>query len=307
MAGKSPGRSSEGKRKNNGRKAHNNNSGRNGGRHNNSGRGGRGRRRGRERGRGRGRGGGRGNNHDQKYQLKNVTCYNCDQKGHYSSECKAPKKNGNEHSNMVSKAYFKNLFQSSLKEMLTKKEKHKKGKYSTDMDEASLDMNVFDMFTGEHNEFVSKHYDDSKSITNKFFHSEQTNKPDKCYLKDNNIDKYDEIDYPFSKIIKVKHDPEEAPEKKPVQYTADIIVEIKNRDGTVVPIRTLLDTGTTSTIILRELMGKGRALTNTKKRIKWKKLGGTFTTNYESLLDLKFPEISTSKVVTWQAHVDDKT
>jgi hypothetical protein len=57
MAGESPGRSSEGKRKNNERKANNNNIGRNGGRHNNSGRGGR--------GQGRGRGGGRGNNHDQ--------------------------------------------------------------------------------------------------------------------------------------------------------------------------------------------------------------------------------------------------
>jgi hypothetical protein len=78
------------------------------------------------------------------------------------------------------------------------------------------------------------------------------------------------------------------------------------KDGTVVPMRTLLDTGTTSTIILREFVGKFRAHTNTKKRTKWKALGGTFTTNYESLFDFKFPEISTSKVVTWQAHVDDK-
>jgi hypothetical protein len=45
----------------------------------------------------------------------------------------------------------------------------------------------------------------------------------------------------------------------------------------------------------------------TKKRTKWKMLGGTFTTNYESLLNLKFLKISISKVVTWQAHVDDKT
>jgi hypothetical protein len=29
--------------------------------------------------------------------------------------------------------------------------------------------------------------------------------------------------------------------------------------------------------------------------------------NYESLLDFKFPELSNIKVVTWQAHVDDKT
>jgi hypothetical protein len=77
--------------------------------------------------------------------------------------------------------------------------------------------------------------------------------------------------------------------KKTVQYTADIIVAIKNRDGTVVPIRALLDTGTTSTIILREFVGKGRARTNTKKRTKWKSLGGTFTTYYESLLDFKPP------------------
>jgi hypothetical protein len=52
-------------------------------------------------------------------------------------------------------------------------------------------------------------------------------------------------------------------------------------------------------------VGKGISRANTKKRTKWKTLEGTFTTNYESLLDLKFPEISTSKVVTWQAHVDD--
>jgi hypothetical protein len=172
------------------------------------------------------------------------------------------------------------------------------------MDEESLDMNLFDMFTGKHNEFVSKNYDDSKSITTKFFHFEQTNKPDKYYLKDNNNDNYDEIAYPFSKRIRLKHDLKEAPEKKPVQYTADIIVEIKNRDGTVVPIRALIDTGAKSTIILINMLGKGRAYTNTKKITKWKTLGGNFTTNYESLLDFKFPEISTSKVVTWQSHVD---
>jgi hypothetical protein len=87
---------------------------------------------------------------------------------------------------MVSKVDFKNLFQSSIKEMLTKREKQKKEKDSTDMDEESLDMRVFDMFTGKQNEFVNKNYDDSMSITNKLFHFEQTNEPDKCYLKDNN-------------------------------------------------------------------------------------------------------------------------
>jgi hypothetical protein len=66
----------------------------------------------------------------------------------------------------------------------------------------------------------------------------------------------------------------------------------------VVPVRYYLDTGTTATIILRESVGKSRSQTNTKKIIKWKTLGGTFTTNYESLMDFKFPELVTSKVVT---------
>jgi hypothetical protein len=82
------------------------------------------------------------------------------------------------------------------------------------MDEESWDMNIFDMFTGKHNELVSKNYDDSTSITNKLFHFEHINKPDECYFKDNNNDNYHEISYPFSKRIKLKHEAEEAPEKK---------------------------------------------------------------------------------------------
>jgi hypothetical protein len=88
--------------------------------------------------------------------------------------------------------------------MLTKRENQKKEKDSTDMDEESLDMNVFDMFTGKHNEIVSKNDDDSMSITNKLFHFGQTNEPDKCNLKNNNNNNYDEIAYSFSKIIKLK-------------------------------------------------------------------------------------------------------
>jgi hypothetical protein len=114
-------------------------------------------------------------------------------KGHYSLDCKATKTNGNENSNMVSKADFKNLFQSSIDEMLTKREEQKKYKASTDMDEESLDMHVFDMFTGKHNEIVSKNDDDSMSITNNLFHFEQTYEPDKCHLRNNNRNNNDEI------------------------------------------------------------------------------------------------------------------
>jgi hypothetical protein len=134
---------------------------------------------------------------------------------------------------------------------------------------------------GMHTKIVNKSNDDLKSTndTNTFAYSKQYKMTNKSCGDNNYNNDYDELAYHFSKRIKLKHEPEEAQENNPVKYTADIIVEIKNRDGTVVPMRALLDTGTISTIILREFVGKGRARTNTKKRTKWKTLGGTFTTN----------------------------
>jgi hypothetical protein len=190
--------------------------------------------------------------------------------------------------------------------MLTKKEKQAKKKENPEGDDDYLDMNVFEKLTeGKHTKIVNKSNDDLISIndTDTFDYSMQDKMTNNSCEDNSYNNDYDKLAYPFSKRIKLKHDPEKAQENNPVQYTADIIVEIKNRDGTVVPTRALLDTGTRSTIILREFVGKGRARTNTKKITKWKTLGGTFTTNYESLWDFKFPEISTSKV----AHVDDKT
>jgi hypothetical protein len=65
-------------------------------------------------------------------------------KVHYSTDCRAPKKNGNEESNMVSEADSKNLFQYSLKEMLSKKEKQENDKSNMELDDESLDMIFFD-------------------------------------------------------------------------------------------------------------------------------------------------------------------
>jgi hypothetical protein len=79
-----------------------------------------------------------------KYFELNVECFNCGKKGHYSTDCSLPRKNDNEQSSMVSKSDFRNLFQSSLKEMLTKKDKQAKKKENTEGDDDSLDMNVFE-------------------------------------------------------------------------------------------------------------------------------------------------------------------
>jgi hypothetical protein len=136
MAGKMPGKTNEGKRKNNDRNHQNSNGGRSSTRQVNTSRGGHG-----GRGRGRGGSGGRGKNSDH---LKNVECFNSGKKGHYSTDCSLPRKNDNEQSNMVSKPDFKNLFQSSLKEMLTKKDTQAKKKENAEGDDESLDINVFE-------------------------------------------------------------------------------------------------------------------------------------------------------------------
>jgi hypothetical protein len=143
--------------------------------------------------------------------LKNIECFNCGKKGHYSTDCSLPRKNDNEQSNMVSKSDFKTMFQSSLKEMLTKKDKQSKKRIEGDDD--SLDMNVFEkLMEGKHTKIVTKSNDDLISIndTDTFDYSMQDKITHKsCEHNDYNIN-YDELAYSFSKRIKLKHEPEKA-------------------------------------------------------------------------------------------------
>jgi hypothetical protein len=165
MAGKHPNKSNDRKRKSSDKNHQNFNGGRGSNRHGNTARGGRG-----GSGRGRGGRGGRGNNSEH---LQSVECFNCGKKGHYSTDCSLPKKN-NERSNMVSKEDFKNLSQTSMKEMFTKK--NKKAKNNAEGDDDSLDMNVFEkLMEGKQPMFVNENNDDLISIndTNTFDYSMQ--------------------------------------------------------------------------------------------------------------------------------------
>jgi ribosomal protein L13 len=128
--------------------------------------------------------------------LKISGCFNCGKKGHYSTDCSAPKNNDNENSKMVSKADFKNLFQSSLKDMLTKKEKQTKKKDNMEVDDESLHMNIFEkIMESKHTEMMSNDDIDSKSIndTNILSYSKQNNMTDKLCLGNNNNYYYDEL------------------------------------------------------------------------------------------------------------------
>jgi hypothetical protein len=126
---------------------------------------------------------------------------------------------------MVSKEDFKNLFQTSMKEMLTKKDK--KAKNNAEGDDDSLDMNVFlKLMEGKQPMFVNKSNDDLiiSNDTDTFYYSMQDKNTHESIKHNNYSEDYDELAYPFSKRIKLKHEPEKAQENVPEQYTAGSIV-----------------------------------------------------------------------------------
>jgi hypothetical protein len=94
---------------------------------------------------------------------------------------------------------------------------------------------------------------------------------------------------------------------KKTHYSAEVVVEIEDRHGNLVPIRALIDTGTSSSIVLREFVRKGRAKSYKGQTTKWSTLGGVFQTKRKALIDFSLPELSTQKKVTSIFHVDDKT
>jgi hypothetical protein len=106
---------------------------------------------------------------------------------------------------MVSKDDFKNLFQTSMKEMFTKKDK--KAKTSAEGDKDSLDMNVFEkLMEGKQQMFVSENNDDLISIndTNTCDYSMQ-NRCTPGSIKHNDYSNvYDKLAYTFSKKNKTE-------------------------------------------------------------------------------------------------------
>ena len=86
---------------------------------------------------------------------------------------------------------------------------------------------------------------------------------------------------------------------------SEVVGEIVSPEGKIKPIRCLLDSGTTATIVLKSFVGK--KTTMTKEAMKWRTVAGSFKTSHKCDLEFKMPEFSHNKVVTWSAFVDDRT
>jgi transposase InsO family protein len=101
----------------------------------------------------------------------------------------------------------------------------------------------------------------------------------------------------------------EAPLKKQkvAQYSAEIIVEIVDAKNNVVPIRALLDTGTSETILLKPFLAPGCPKGFKGSPVTWKTLGGNFVTHRRAKVQFAFPELSDKKSVAWVVHIDSQT
>ena len=69
--------------------------------------------------------------------------------------------------------------------------------------------------------------------------------------------------------------------------------------------RNTVDTGTTKSIILRSLATLGQVQRSTELP-RWTTMGGEFTTQHVVTLSFRIPDLSTSKMVQWDCHIDNK-
>jgi hypothetical protein len=91
------------------------------------------------------------------------------------------------------------------------------------------------------------------------------------------------------------------------RYSAEIIVEIVDSTNNIVPIRALLDTGTSEMIVLKSYLSLNTIRGYKGAPVKWKTLGGNFETHRQAQIQFAFPELSDKKYITWVTPVDQHT
>ena len=87
----------------------------------------------------------------------------------------------------------------------------------------------------------------------------------------------------------------------------EIVVEVRLKDGSVQLLRTLLDTGTSDTMLLHKFIEPGRISKYKGKTTKWTALGGTYLTKIRALMEFRLPKFSLNKKIQWVCHVDENT
>jgi hypothetical protein len=111
------------------------------------------------------------------------------------------------------------------------------------------------------------------------------------------------LDLFTSNTTTLENDPKR---QKTCHKCTDVLGQIQNGPGSGI-LRILLDTGASSTIILKDAIKgySGNLLRVTPT--KWTTMGGHFITKYKQEINFKLTEFSTSKIIQWICHIDMDT
>ena len=90
-------------------------------------------------------------------------------------------------------------------------------------------------------------------------------------------------------------------------FSPEIVVELNDQNGNLRPIRCLLDTGTSASILLKQYVTRGCSKTKRSESVKWTTMGGIFDTRRKTLIEFSLPEFTTRKKITHLVHVDERT
>jgi hypothetical protein len=96
-------------------------------------------------------------------------------------------------------------------------------------------------------------------------------------------------------------------EAKTVHYSPEIVVEIINKNCEVVPIKALLETGMTGTLLQKQYVAPTTPKAYSGQCVVWNTIEGTFKTKQKVIVTFKFPEFSYNKEIRWKLHVDNVT
>ena len=126
--------------------------------------------------------------------------------------------------------------------------------------------------------------------SNCFIPSTLLNKKKMTEISNSKINNNKEIQWNYAiRSILSNNGPSKQPSTRP---TTEMVVEVISPKGTTRPIRCLLDTGTTRSIVLMDMVTLSQVVTQ-RKATTWQTMSGSLVTNKIAQLVFKLPELST--------------
>mmetsp|Transcript_2824 Transcript_2824/g.7823 ORF Transcript_2824/g.7823 Transcript_2824/m.7823 type:complete len:1452 (-) Transcript_2824:296-4651(-) len=126
---------------------------------------------------------------------------------------------------------------------------------------------------------------------------------------DNSSTSSDSTNYPMTTLVSdatcYSLASRKAKKRKQHHASTEVIGEAVNRAGNIAQLRILLDSGTSSCLVLREFAP--RTLKNGDGVTKWKTMGGSFCTSSLAMMQFVLPEFHGRKSIRWTMHVDETT